>query len=70
MIDNFLGINTWGGRWVFVGEVGGGGVMGEVGGVQGRIQNFSRGGLSNVVYAHCKVKSVRGGALKQNFMDN
>ena len=28
------------------------------------------GGLSNIVYAHCKVKSVRGGALKQNFMDN
>ena len=28
------------------------------------------GGLSNMVYAHCKVKSVRGGALKQNFMDN
>ena len=28
------------------------------------------GGLSNIVYAHCKVKSVRGGELKQNFMDN
>ena len=38
---------------------------------QGRIQNFSRGGLSNIiVYAHCKVKSVRGEVLKQNFMDN
>ena len=24
----------------------------------------------NIVYAHCKVKSVRGGALKQNFIDN
>ena len=31
---------------------------------------FEGGGLSNMVYAHCKVKSVRGGALKQNFMDN
>ena len=43
---------------------------------QGRIQNFSfsrgggGGGLSNIVFAHCKVKSVKGGALKQNFMDN
>ena len=32
---------------------------------------FEGGGLSNIiVYAHCKVKSVRGGVLKQNFMDN
>ena len=31
---------------------------------------FRGGGLSNIVYAHCKVKSVRGGVLKQNFKDN
>ena len=24
----------------------------------------------NIVCAHCKMKSVSGGALKQNFMDN